>query len=186
MKKLQRKRWFALVLIVLVLLLFYRSEWLGRMMYPIAYREEIEQASANAGVDPFLVAAVIRVESNFRPDRESRKGAIGIMQIMPETAEWMLERDKDKDSKLTRLHDPQVNINLGTAYLGLLHQQFQYDQVKAIASYNAGPGNVNKWLSGDIWDGRLETSDSIPFGETRKYVSKVMYYYRKYVELYAS
>lgn len=185
MRKPRKKRWFAVVLLVLVLILFYRSDWLGRMIYPISYLDEIEEASAAAGVDPYLVAAVIRVESNFRPDRESPKGAVGIMQVMPDTAEWLFERDIFKSYKLKDLQDPIINIKLGTTYLGLLHQQFQYNQVKAIASYNAGPGNVNKWLGNDVWDGRLETADDIPFGETRKYVSKVMYYYKKYVDLYA-
>ncbi|MNI92814.1 Soluble lytic murein transglycosylase precursor [compost metagenome] len=104
---------------------------------------------------------------------------------MPDTAEWLFERENFKSYKLKDLQDPAVNIKVGTAYLGLLHQQFQFDQVKAVASYNAGPGNVNKWLSNDTWDGRLATVDDIPFGETRKYVSKVMYYYNKYLEIYA-
>lgn len=185
MRKPRRKRWFALVLVILVLILFYQSDWMGRMIYPIRYREEIEVASANVGVDPYLVAAVIRVESNFRPDRESSKGAMGVMQVMPDTAQWMFERENFGSYRLKDLSKPELNIQVGTAYLGLLHQQFQYDQVKAVASYNAGPGNVNKWLSNEVWDGRLETADDIPFGETRRYVNKVMYYYKKYLDLYA-
>lgn len=184
MKRRRRKRWFALVLLLLVLILFYRSDWLGRIIYPIQYKEEIEGASANVGVDPYLVAAVIRVESNYRADQESSKGAIGIMQVMPDTAQWMFEKDSFRAFGLTDLKDPGVNIKVGTAYLGLLHQQFGYNQVKAVASYNAGPGNVNKWLANHTWDGRLETIEDIPFGETRKYVSKVMYYYKKYLEIY--
>ncbi|MDF2922956.1 MAG: lytic transglycosylase protein [Paenibacillaceae bacterium] len=184
MRKVRRKRWFALVLLGMVLLLFYRSNWLGRVIYPIEYREEIEQASAAEKVDPLLVAAVIRVESNFRADRMSPKGAVGIMQVMPDTAQWMFERERFRSYKLEDLQDPLKNIRVGTAYLSLLHQQFLHNQVIAVASYNAGPGNVNKWLSNDTWDGRLETVEDIPFGETRKYVSKVMYYYKKYREVY--
>jgi soluble lytic murein transglycosylase len=185
MRKQRKKRWFALVLLIMVLILFYRSDWLGRVIYPIKFKEEIEGASVNAGVDPYLVAAVIRVESNFRSDQESRKGAVGIMQVMPETAEWLFQRESFKSYKLKDLQDPTINIKVGTEYLGMLHQQFQFDQVKAIASYNAGPGNVNKWLSSETWDGSLGSVDNIPFGETRKYVNKVMYYYKKYLEIYA-
>lgn len=186
MKRVRRKRWFALVLLVLVLILFYKSNWLGRLMYPIKYREEIEAASLNSGVDPLLVAAVIRVESNYRPELESPKGAIGMMQVMPDTAQWITERDGIRPYKLEDLKKTAVNIKIGTSYLNYLHQQFQYDTVKAIASYNAGPGNVNKWLGNEIWDGRLETVEDIPFWETRKYVTKVMYYYKKYEEIYSN
>lgn len=185
MRRLHRKRWFALVMLLLVLILFYRSNWLGRVIYPISYRDDIDSASVAAGVDPLLVAAVIRVESNYRPDQRSSKGAIGIMQVMPDTAEWMFTRESFRSYKLNDLQDPTKNIKLGTAYLSLLHQQFQYNQVIAVASYNAGPGNVNKWLNNNVWDGQLATVDQIPFGETRRYVSKVMYYYKKYRDVYA-
>lgn len=185
MRKVRRKRWFALILLILILILFYRSEWLGRLMYPIKYKQEIAAATANVGVDPYLVAAVIRVESNYRDDPKSPKGALGIMQVMPETAEWINEREGLKLNKQEELLKPSVNIRVGTAFLGFLLEQFQGNQVLAVASYNAGQGNVNKWLSNRIWDGQLDTVEQIPFWETRKYVSKVMYYYKKYQEIYA-
>lgn len=184
MRRIRRKRWFALILSAMILLLFYRSDWMGKIMYPIKYKQEIEAASANVGVNPYLVAAVIRVESNYREELESPKGALGIMQVMPETAEWIYQREGLKGYKPDDLLDPSVNIRVGTAFLGLLMEQFQGNQVLAVASYNAGQGNVNKWLSNEIWDGRLETVEHIPFWETRKYVSKVMYYYKKYQKIY--
>jgi soluble lytic murein transglycosylase len=184
MRKVRRKRWFALILLILVLILFYRSDWLGRLVYPIKYKQDIAAASANTGVDPYLVAAVIRVESNYRAALESPKGALGIMQVMPETAEWINEREGLRPYKQEELMQPSINIKVGTAFLGILLQQFQGNQVLAVAAYNAGQGNVNKWLSNRIWDGRLESFEQIPFWETRKYVSKVMYYYKKYREIY--
>ncbi|WP_438447968.1 lytic transglycosylase domain-containing protein [Gorillibacterium sp. sgz5001074] len=186
MRKPRKKRWFALILMMLVLILFYRSDWLGRLMYPIRYKQEIATASANVGIDPYLVAAVIRVESNYKPELASHKGAVGLMQVMPDTAQWIFEREGFRGYKLEDLTVPQVNIQVGTAYLAFLLQQFGRDQVKAVASYNAGQGNVNKWLYNEIWDGRLESIDQIPFWETRKYVTKVMYYYKKYQDLYGS
>lgn len=180
-----KKRWFALVLIVLVLILFYRSEWMGRMIYPISYRDEIEQASAEAELDPFLVAAVIRVETNYKVGRESHKGAVGIMQIMPPTAKSILQRREFSGYTLEDLEKPEVNIRVGTSYLAMLLRKYGDDIVEAVASYNAGPGNVSEWLEHGVWDGRLESVDSIPFGETSRYVRKVMYYYSKYRELYA-
>jgi soluble lytic murein transglycosylase len=184
MRRLQRKRWFALIMLVLVLILFYKSDWLGRLMYPIRYKQEIKAVSANVGMDPYLVAAVIRVESNYKPDLESHKGAVGIMQVMPDTAQWMMEREGFRQYTLADLQDPKVNIKVGTAYLHYLLHQFDQNDVIAVASYNAGQGNVNKWLSNQIWDGKLSSIDQIPFWETRKYVSKVMYYYKKYKEIY--
>lgn len=184
MKKKQRKRWFALVLLLLVLILFYRSDWLGRLIYPILYRDEIEQAAAEADLDPRLVAAVIRVETNYRPWAESNKGAVGIMQIMPPTAKSILQERQFKGYSLGDMEQPEVNIRVGTTYLSMLLRKYDQDIVKAVASYNAGPGNVNDWLEQGIWDGSLESVDSIPFGETSRYVRKVMYYYHKYQELY--
>lgn len=184
MRGLRKKRWFAIILIILVLILFYRSDWLGKLMYPLKYKQEIEAASANVGVDPYLAAAVIRVESNFKPQLESPKGAIGLMQVMPDTAEWIFTREGFRKYKVEDLYNPEVNIKVGTAFLGILMQQFDQNMVLAVASYNAGQGNVNKWLSTQIWDGRLETIEHIPFWETRKYVTKVMYYYKKYRDVY--
>lgn len=184
MKSRQKKRWFALVLLLLVLLLFYRSQWLGRLIYPILYREEIEQAAAEAQLDPRLIAAVIRVETNYRPSAESGKGAVGIMQVMPLTAKSILQERRFEGLTLQEMEQPEVNIRVGTAYLSTLLRMYNQDLVKALASYNAGPGNVNEWLENGVWDGRLESADRIPFWETSRYVRMVMYYYHKYQELY--
>lgn len=185
MRRIQRKRWFALTLLVFVLILFYRSNWLGRLVYPIHYRQEIEASAAKYGVDPLLVAAIIRVETNFKPDQTSKKGAVGIMQVMPDTAEWIFEKEGFQAYSLPDLQLPEANIKIGTKYLGLLHQQFNNDRVLVIAAYNAGPGNVSKWLQNEVWDGKIDTVQSIPFWETRNYVSRVMYYYKKYEKIYS-
>lgn len=184
MKSRQKKRWFALVLLLLVLVLFYRSEWLGRLIYPILYRDEINQAAAEAHLDPRLIAAVIRVETNYRPSAESYKGAVGMMQIMPPTAKSILQEREFEGLSLKDMEEPEANIRVGTWYLSMLLRKHDQDVVKAVASYNAGPANVSDWLEKGIWDGTLQTVDQIPFGETSRYVRKVMYYYHKYQELY--
>lgn len=180
-----KKRWFALVLLVFVLVLFYRSNWLGRVVYPIFYREEIETSARQNDVDPLLVAAIIRVESNYKPNQTSHKGAVGIMQVMPDTAEWLFEKDGLGEITSEDLKNPKINIQVGTRYLGVLNNQFKSNPVLVIASYNAGPGNVTKWLQNNTWDGSLETASNIPFWETRKYVNRVVYYYNKYTKIYA-
>ena len=185
MSRLRKKRWFALVLIIVLLLLFYNSNWLGKIMYPIHYRDGIEASSKKNGVDPLLVAAIIRVESNYKTDPRSKKGAAGIMQIMPDTAEWLFEREGFRSFSLADLDDPYKNIEVGTKYLDLLSRQFKNNLTQVIAAYNAGPGNVTKWLQNGTWDGELAHIEQIPFWETRGYVDRVWYYYKKYISIYA-
>jgi len=174
-----------LVVICFVFLLFGKSGWIMKQLYPIKYNEVIAENSVKYSVDPHLIAAVIRVESNFQTGRESPKGAVGLMQLMPTTSDWIIERAKlESISSEKLLHDPTMNIELGAWYLNHLLSLFDQEKVIAIAAYNAGPGNVSKWIEQGTWSGEFETSDSIPFGETRSYVQKVFYYYNKYKELY--
>lgn len=183
-KKFQR-RMLLLLVIGFIVVLFAKSEWLSKKMYPIKYSEIIVEHSNKYDVDPHLIAAVIRVESNFQTGRESRKGAVGLMQLMPTTADWIIEKAKLKHITPEKLlHNPEMNIELGSWYLNHLLTQFDNDIIVAVAAYNAGPGNVSKWLEEKTWSGEFATVDDIPFGETRSYVQKVVYYYNKYKELY--
>jgi len=186
--RLLRKKRIALLLILLILgVLFAKSDWLGRLMYPIHYKDDIRASARGHGVDPHLVAAVIRTESNYKTGLESPKGAVGIMQIMPDTADWIIRQAGYTDITLRDVMErPDVGIELGTWYLKSLHEQFDGNAVAALAAYNAGPGNVRGWLRSGEWDGREETASRIPFGETRHYVQRVIYYYNKYKSLYPS
>jgi len=185
MKWLLKRRVLALLLIGVLVLLFVNSSWLGRWMYPIHYASDIRASAVSQDVDPHLIAAIIRAESNYKTGKESHKGALGIMQIMPETASWIVEMAAFQGVTLDDIrHRADVGIELGAWYLHSLHDQFDGNRVAAIAAYNAGPGNVRSWLREAAWDGRIETSDQIPFGETRHYVQRVVYYYNKYRELY--
>lgn len=187
MKMLRKKRVLLLLFLGMLFLLFVQSQWLGRWMYPIAYEDEIRKYAAQYDVDPLLVAAIIRVETNFQAGRESRKGAIGVMQLMPETATWAMEQLKMNNrwslDELKNTADP--NILIGTWYLKSLHKQFNENWIAAIAAYNAGPGNVNKWIRNKVWDGSYDTAkQQIPYGETKLYVQRVIHYYDKYKKIY--
>lgn len=184
MSFLRKKRVFALLLLSFLLILFYSSPFLGKMLYPLEFKQEIRQNAANYDVDPFLLAAIIRVESNFKPDMKSRKGAYGLMQLMPDTAEWVVSTARFSPDWLNQLDKPDINIRLGSWYLGWLHRQFEGNVYAAIAGYNAGQGNVAKWLQSGEWDGTLENTDRIPYGETRHYIQRVLYYYKKYRKFY--
>ncbi|WP_028548049.1 lytic transglycosylase domain-containing protein [Paenibacillus sp. UNC451MF] len=181
----RKKRVFALLLISFVILMFLSSDVVGKWLYPIRYQEEIRQHAANYEVDPLLVAAIIRVESNYKLNISSKKGAYGLMQLMPDTSEWIVEAGRFAPSFKEDLDNPSVSIELGTWYLGYLHKEFNGNTIAAVAGYNAGQGKVNRWLQNKEWDGTLKNSDSIPYGETRHYIQRVLYYYNKYHKLYA-
>jgi soluble lytic murein transglycosylase len=185
MKFLRKKRVLLLLFVGFVFVLFANSDWLGRLMYPIHYQSDIKASAINHKVDPYLVAAIIRAETNYKTGKASKKGAIGIMQIMPDTAQWIIESAKFSNVQLTDIERrADVSIELGSWYLGSLHEQFDHNAIAAVAAYNAGPGNVRSWLNDGVWDGTKETVEQIPFGETRHYIQRVIYYYNKYKELY--
>ncbi|MBJ6363773.1 lytic transglycosylase domain-containing protein [Paenibacillus sp. MAHUQ-46] len=187
MRMFRKKRFLLLLFIGFIILLFARSDWMGRWMYPIYYIDDIKASSLNYEVDPYLVAAIIRAESNFETGRESPKGALGIMQIMPDTAGWIASKANFTNLTLDDIHHrADISIQMGTWYIKSLERQFKERRPLVIAAYNAGPGKVNQWLKDNVWDGELDTAHDIPYGETRRYVQKVIYYYNKYKELYPS
>ena len=143
-----------------------------RMYYPQRYREEIEEHSKKHNLDPSLVRALILQESYYNPKARSSVGATGLMQLMPPTA-------KEHAGKLripfavSRLENPEVNIQLGTFHLRMLLNMFRGNDYMAIASYNAGQGNVLKWRRAAPGRPLDEFLEDIPFQETRNYVKRV-------------
>lgn len=174
--------WLA-VLLVLGLALFFSGRWLVYRWYPLPYESIIFQRSREYGLDPYLVAAVIRAESRFRPQALSPQGARGLMQIMPETGKWAADQ-MNLPFHPDDLYDPDYNIQIGCWYLANLLGEFGGDPVLALAAYNGGRSNVNKWLSENQWTGEQRTLEQIPFKETRHYVAAVMEDYERYVWLY--
>lgn len=184
MRFLRKKRVFALLLIIFLLILFMNSSYIGKKMYPIYYQEEIKQSAENHHLDPFLIAAMIRVETNYKYHLESSKGALGIMQLMPDTAYWIAESAQLESLTPEDLLKADVNIDLGSWYMNWLTKHYNGNVLYAIAAYNAGQGNVNQWKNKGIWNGTESQIDQIPFGETRHYVQRVLYYYHIYLTLY--
>ncbi|HEX8410397.1 MAG TPA: lytic transglycosylase domain-containing protein, partial [Thermoanaerobaculia bacterium] len=143
-----------------------------RMYYPMRYSEEIEEHAKERGLDPNLVRGLILQESYYNPKAKSRVGATGLMQLMPPTA-------KEHAKKLrivfavSRLENPDVNIQLGTFHLRMLIDMFRGNVYMAVASYNAGQGNVLKWRRAAPGKPTDEFLESIPFQETRNYVKRV-------------
>jgi soluble lytic murein transglycosylase len=155
------------------------------LLYPLHYEKEIGASARQYGVDPYLVAAVAKAESGFNPTAKSRVGATGLMQLMPETAAWIVSRPDWFGDTQVDLTDPETNLDLGAYYLSYLLDRFGGGEVEALAAYNAGEGTVSGWLSKrggtDSSPGSL-TVREIPFPETRSFVERVQHYrslYRK-------
>lgn len=143
-----------------------------RMYYPVRYVDAIRKYSARNGVDPHLVMGLILQESYYNPKARSAVGATGLMQLMPPTARELSQRLHVPFGP-ARLTNPDVNIELGTLQLKLLINMFSGNPLLAIASYNAGQGNVLKWKRASPGKSADELVESMPFSETRNYVKRV-------------
>jgi len=156
-----------------------------KIYYPYPYRPVVEKFAMQYGVDPYLVIAVIRAESNFMPQSESHKGALGLMQLMPNTAEGIAQSIGDKSFTQEDLKDPEKNIQYGTWYLANLQKEFK-NTTLTIAAYNGGRGHVQEWIKSQQLDPNNLRVEDIPFQETRQYVQRVWQFYAEYRALYGN
>lgn len=155
-------------------------------LYPFPYRDTVERYAERYRVDCYLVAAVIKVESKFQHDVRSHRGAVGLMQLMPDTADWIAQRLGERDYQEMELHDPDRNIRYGIWYLADLEAEFKGNDVLALAAYNAGRGNVRGWMEDYGWKDDFSDVQAIPYKETRAYVKQVLSLQGKYRKLYAA
>ena len=154
------------------------------VVLPLRHDDIIRQQAAEKGLDPALIAAVIYVESRFR-DVTSPAGAKGLMQILPETADYIAQKSGGTEFERGDLATPQINIAYGSWYLDYLMDKYSGNEKLALAAYNAGEGKVDEWLvqvAGDRDGFRPERH--IPFRETRDYVSRVLEARAQYREQY--
>lgn len=172
------------MLIVLTVILYNLGN-IGRAIYPIPYKDIIFQEARYNGMDPFLMAAIVKTESNFNTLAVSPKGARGLMQIMPDTGSWVAKQSGLEDFSPARLFEPAFNIRIGAWYLADLHQEFKEDPVLVLAAYNGGRGNVKKWIKQENWNIKNQNLDQIPFPETRQFVRKVLWHQKVYKYLYS-
>lgn len=154
--------------------------WQAR--YPFPYFNLIKSWSEKRQLNPLLVTALMRQESRFEPKIKSTAKATGLMQVLPSTAQWIAQ--KENLDKTPDLEDPDGNILLGTWYLDHTHKEYNNNSLLAIASYNAGPGNVAKWLKTLPTQDTDEFVEAIPFNETKNYVRQVFGNYWNYLRLY--
>jgi soluble lytic murein transglycosylase len=145
---------------------------------PLRHEDVIRQQAREKGVDAALIAAVIYSESRFH-DQTSHAGARGLMQITPATAREIERLSGGTDFRLADLSDPELNIRYGTFYLHGLLDRYRGNEVAALAAYNAGPANADRWGGAGL------TLDAIPLEETRSYVAEVLEKQRAYRDTYA-
>lgn len=174
----KQKIWTIVCLIaVCVCAILLRSVFVYKL-YPLKYQDEIARYSKEYAIDEYFVCAVVYTESHFRVDARSGKGAMGLMQIMPDTGTWAAQKIGIEEFEEDMLYDPDVNIRIGCWYLHYLTKVFDGDADKVLAAYNAGPSRVKGWLDDD---GELR---EIPFKETEEYLEKVQRYYEIYKGIY--
>ena len=156
--------------------------------YPLEYREEIQRVSREYNLSPALIASVIRNESSFRPRVESSVGARGLMQVMPETAEWIAHKLKVDNYSFELLYDPETNIRFGCWYLNYLSTLFHGDPLCVVCAYHAGQGEISTWLSNPSIssDGLTLAVDRLPEGPTKTYAGRVTRDYGIYQAKYFS
>jgi soluble lytic murein transglycosylase len=159
--------WFvalgALVAVTFAAVDLTSPPWYERLRYPLRYSEYVRVHARQHGLDPALLAAVIYQESRFRPSAKSASGAIGLMQLTPETARGIAIRTHGSAFHTQDLYNPEINIRYGAWYLDNLFKKYG-DERLVLAAYNAGQGNVDKWRA---------NGQSIQFAETRAYVKTV-------------
>ncbi|MBS1455663.1 MAG: lytic transglycosylase domain-containing protein [Clostridia bacterium] len=175
-----------LIIVLITGLLFavvFTGTWVEKtFFYPTEYKKEVIAASDRFGTDKVLIFSVINAESGFDKNAVSKKGAAGLMQIMPETAVFIAGK---LGIKTYDLFDPGTNILFGAYYLNYLLSRFG-DKITAVAAYNAGEGNVEKWLKAKEYSADGKTLKSVPYPETSAYIKKIKKSLKKYKKLYPS
>ena len=187
LKRIFRVGMFVLLAAMLIFFLLSAPPVQRGIFYPFRYRDTVEFYSDKYHVDKYLAIAVMKNESNFVSSAISHSGAVGLMQIMPETADWIASQLDDNslgDEHFTfnvkKLYDPETNIRYGIWYLSTLEEEFEGNDVLALAAYNAGRGNVLHWMEKYGWKDDFNDVEAIPYRETRDYVRRVLNCRRKY------
>lgn len=175
---------FLLIFIILIAALNYKRILKG--VFPKKYEDSVKKYASMYKLDPHLVYSIILAESGFNKNAVSKKGAIGLMQITPQTGSYISSLLKRKDFNQNMLYDPEVNIEYGCYYLSKLIKDFNGETEYAIAAYNGGEGNLRKWIADMNSKKKKFDINSIPFKETKQYVKRVNKYNKFYELIYGS
>ncbi len=161
-----------------------RKYWVA--LFPKPYWSDLKRSSAANGLDPYLVASLIRQESEFNPAAVSRANAVGLMQLLPKTGKLVAKESKLRRYNASQLYTPAVNMELGTRYFRGMVDKYGGSFEYALAAYNAGSDRVNEWLAQGKYRDPQEFVESIPFTETREYVQAILRNASVYKQLYGT
>lgn len=175
---------FLIVCVILVIIILSKIIF-KNYIFPLKYFDIVKSEAAKNNIDPYLVMAVIKTESNFDQNAISNKDAKGLMQIMDSTAND-LQNKLNISNDQANLFDEQINISLGCKYLSSLIKKYNGNYYLAVCAYNAGMGNVDKWLKNGLISEKLVQykNVNIPFKQTKDYLYKVINSYNIYRKLY--
>lgn len=181
----RKKGWLVLLVIITcaAAVLWIAVPRLEQQTYPLKYEHQIALNADLYGIDPYLVAAVIRTESGFDPQAVSSAGARGLMQLMPETGQWIASKLDVSEYTDDLLFQPDINIQFGCWYLSFLEDRFDGKHDLVAAAYNAGHNRVSEWLGDESISTEGELTN-IPYRETSKYVARVSDAEQKYKKYY--
>ena len=174
-----KKAIIVIIVAIIALIIILNSRNILKLIYKTNYSEYVEKYAQENDIDPLLIYAIIKAESNFNANAVSNKEAKGLMQLMDSTAEELAKKSginlKDND-----ILEPDVNINLGTKYISNLLDKYNNCTEIALAAYNAGSGNVDKWIKTGVIKSDGSDIENIPYKETNTYIRKIMRDYKIY------
>lgn len=173
-----------IVLLFIIFLIVSLGLSILTIKYPLAYRNIIVKYSSEYDVDPYLVASIINVESRYDKLALSSKEAKGLMQIAPQTGQWASEILEIDNYSEESLFEPDLNIRIGSWYINRLFNEFDGNLQLVLAAYNAGSGNVNKWMLDEEYSSDGTSLKKIPFKETEDYLVRVEKSYKVYSKVY--
>ncbi len=182
-RAIKKKLKYLILLVVLLVTVVSILDNGTKLLYPIKYSDLVRQYSQKFNIDPYLVMAIIKVESGFQPEAVSHKKARGLMQIMEKTGKWGADRLQITGYVNEMLFDPETNIYIGCWYISMLFREFGSTDL-VLAAYNGGSGNVTQWLKDSNLSATGKNLDRIPFKETEQYLKKVKRSYGIYKKLY--
>ena len=182
------KLMIIIIFLLLTVFLFFKiikvQDIVLKKIYPTKYSEYIEKYSMENDVDKYMIYAIIKNESNFNPKVKSDSNAIGLMQLLEETANERARIINKQQVSEEELYNPDTNIQLGVEYYSYLLKHYEGNNILALTAYNAGMGNVDIWIKTEVIKEDGSDIENIPYKETNNYVRKILRDYKEYIKLY--
>lgn len=172
------------IVVIIIAKVFNIEQIILQNIYPKKYEEYVEKYAEENNIDPLLIFSIIKAESNFKENAESSSGAVGLMQLMEETAKEIAESMNEPILEKEDLKEAETNIKIGIKYYSILQKNYDGNMLLALTAYNAGIGNVNTWIKNGIIKSDGSDIENIPYKETNMYVRKIIRNYKMYNKIY--